>query len=59
MNHVTISANVLRVFVPLPGLKSGTLSEKKTDSQGKFKIVSQSCYTCKCDLKLYSWDKFS
>jgi hypothetical protein len=54
MNRVNITANAMKVFARLPGLKSGTLSEQKTDSQGKFKVVSQSCYTCKCDLKLYS-----
>jgi hypothetical protein len=39
MSHVNISASAMKVFVPLLGLKSGILSEKKTVSQEKFKIL--------------------
>jgi hypothetical protein len=39
MHHVNISGNALKVFAPLPGLKNGILSEKKTDSQEKYKVV--------------------
>ena len=42
MNHVNISVNATLVSAHLPGLKSGTHNEKKTDSQEKFKVATRS-----------------
>jgi hypothetical protein len=41
------------------GWKMGHSARRKQIPRENLEVVSQSCYTCKCDLKLYSLDRFS